>query len=109
MKRADLCANTKSALEPQPSEERMKLMTNHSSAGVREIPHGTRTTRTNTIIDALRQRAQAVLNDRTIDPQCRAIIRYALETHDPWLAKLVRRAEAGEDVVDNMQSVDTKE
>jgi hypothetical protein len=37
-----------------------------------------------------------VLNDRSIDPQSRAIIRYALETNDPWLAELVRRADAGE-------------
>jgi len=82
----------------------MKLMENHSSASVRETPHGSRTSRTNTIMDALTRRAQAVLNDQTIDPQSREIIRYALETHDPWLARLVRRAEAGEDVVDNMRT-----
>lgn len=76
-------------------------MANHSSATVREIPHVNQTSRTNTIIDALKQRAQAVLNDRSIDPQSRAIIRYALETHDPWLAELVRRADAGETVVDS--------
>ena len=35
-----------------------------------------------------------------IDPQSRAIIRYALETNDPWLAKLVRRADEGETIVD---------
>jgi hypothetical protein len=87
----------------------MKLMANHSSASVREKPHGGRTSRTNTIVNALKQRAQAVLNDKTIDPQNRAIIRYALEIHDPWLARLVRRAEAGEDVVDNMRSGDTNE
>lgn len=80
-------------------------MASHSSATVRETPHVTRTSRTNTIFNALKQRAQAVLNDKTIDSQSRAIIRYALETHDPWLARLVRRAEAGEDVVDNMQSL----
>jgi hypothetical protein len=34
--------------------------------------------------------------DSSIDPQSRAIIRYALETHDPWLARLVRQAEANE-------------
>lgn len=32
-----------------------------------------------------------------------------METHDPWLARLVRRAEAGVDVVENMRSVDTNE
>ena len=76
-------------------------MANDSSATVREIPHVNRTSRTNTIMNALKQRAQAVLNDRTIDPQSRAIIRYALETNDPWLAELVRRADAGEAVVDS--------
>ena len=70
-------------------------MANHSSASMRE-PHATRTTRTNTILNALTRRAQAVLNDKTIDPQSRAIIRYALEINDPWLAELVRRAESGE-------------
>jgi hypothetical protein len=41
------------------------------------------------------------LNDTSIDTQSRAIIRYALETNDPWLAELVRRADAGEDVVED--------
>ena len=76
-------------------------MANDSSATVREIPHVHRTSRTNTIMNALKERAQAVLNDRAIDPQDRAIIRYALETNDPWLAELVRRADAGEPVVDS--------
>jgi hypothetical protein len=49
-------------------------------------------------MNALTRRAQAVLNDRLIDPQTRAIIRYGLETNDPWLAELVRRADAGESV-----------
>jgi len=72
-------------------------MASHSSARLREhTPHVNRTTRTNTIVNALKRRAQAVLNDKTIDAQSRAIIRYALETNDPWLAELVRRADAGE-------------
>ena len=61
-------------------------------------PHANQT-RTNTIVNALKRRAQAVLNDRSIDPQTRAIIRYGLETNDPWLAELVRRADAGETVI----------
>ncbi len=79
----------------------MTIMANDSSATVREIPHVNHTSRTNTIINALTERAQAVLNDSSIDPQTRAIIRYALETNDPWLAELVRRADAGEAVVDS--------
>jgi hypothetical protein len=81
----------------------MTIMASYSSATVREQEsHATSTTRTNTIINALKHRAQAVLNDNSIDPQSRAIIRYALEINDPWLARLVRRAEAGETIVDNL-------
>jgi hypothetical protein len=79
----------------------MTIMANHSSATMRETPHVNQTTRTATIVNALKERAQAVLNDRSIDPQSRAIIRYALETNDPWLAELVRRAGAGETVIDS--------
>ena len=82
-------------------------MANHSSAIVRETPHVTETTRTATIMNALQRRAQAVLNDKSIDAQSRAILRYALETNDPWLAELVRRADDGEDLIDNMQSLET--
>ena len=84
-------------------------MANHSSATVRETPHSTQISRTNTIVNALKRRAQAVLNDRSIDPQSRAIIRYALEVNDPWLAELVRRADAGEALVDNLDFEETPE
>ena len=83
-------------------------MASHSSAGARE-PHVNRTTRTATIINALKQRAQSVLNDKSIDAQSRAIIRYALETNDPWLAELVRRAEAGERNLDTIDFSQTPE
>jgi len=75
-------------------------MANDSSASVRETPHVHQTSRTNTIVNALKERAQAVVNDRSIDAQSRAIIRYSLETNDPLLAELVRRADAGETIVD---------
>ena len=88
-------------------------MTTDSTATVRhEAPHTNRTTRTATIMNALKRRAQAVLNDKSIDPQSRAIIRYAIEINDPWLAELVRRADAGEtlfDTVDFSQTPDTSE
>ena len=85
-------------------------MANHSSASVRErTPHSKRISRTNTIVNALKRRAQSVLNDESIDPQSRAIIRYALEINDPWLARLVRRADAGEPVVDSLDSEETSE
>ena len=70
-------------------------MATHSSAITRE---------SRTITNALRRRAEAILNDRSIDAQSRAIIRYALEINDPWLAKLVRRADAGESIIDAFDS-----
>lgn len=76
-------------------------MANHSSASLRE-PHVTEPITTITISDALKRRAQAVINDRSIDPQWRVIVRYALETSDPWLADLVRRADAGETIIDTI-------
>jgi hypothetical protein len=91
----------------------MTIMVNDSNATVRhEAPHVNRTTRTATIVNALKRRAQAVLNDTSIDPQSRAIIRYALEINDPWLAELIRRTDAGEtlfDTVDFSQPPDTIE
>src|SRR5687767_7881225 len=87
----------------------MKIMAKDSSATVRQqapqlthIPYGNEPTRTNTIFSALRRRAEAVLNDKSIDPHSRAIIRYALETSDPWLAELVLRADAGESLVETV-------
>ena len=83
-------------------------MTTHSSATMRE-PHVNRTTRTATIIDALKQRALAVLNDESIDAQSRNIIRCALEQNDPSLALLVRQAETGESLVEPSDSRQTPE
>jgi len=74
-------------------------MTNHSSA----TPHANRISTTNTIMNALKRRAQEVLNDKSVDPQSRAIIRYAMEINDPKLAELVRRADAGEPISDTLE------
>ena len=68
-------------------------MASHSSATVRE-------SRTNTISNALRRRALSVVRDRSIDAQIRALVRYAMEIHDPCLPELLRRADAGESIVD---------
>jgi hypothetical protein len=91
----------------------MKIMANHVSATERkEIPHVNKSTKNNTfnlnggskktISAALRRRAQAVIKDRSIDAQSRAIIRYSLETNDPWLADLVRRVDAGETIIETI-------
>ena len=72
-------------------------MATHVSATARqETSYVNRTTRTATIMNALKQRAQTVLNDESLDDQSRAILRHALETHDPWLAKLVLREDASD-------------
>lgn len=69
-------------------------MTNLSSARLREeTPHNS---------DALKRRAQSVINDKSIDAQTRTLIRYALEINDPWLPELVRRVDAGESIIDNL-------
>ena len=75
------------------------MSTHSSSAPEREsTPHAT----TNTISDAIKRRAQSLINDRTIDESDRAFIRYALATNDaPGLSELVRRADAGEPIIDD--------
>lgn len=83
-------------------------MAKHSSVTVREDePHVLEISRTNTIMNALKRRALAVLNDESLDAQSRAVIRYNLEKNDPWLAELVRRADAGEPVVDRSDVLHT--
>lgn len=84
-------------------------MVTHSSAPVRvETPHETKTNQI-TISDALRRRAQSVISDISIDPQWRSIIRYALEINDPLLPDLVRRADAGETIIDTTEFSSTSE
>ena len=82
-------------------------MTIHSSATAqRETPHETETTII-TVSDATKCRAESVIQNKTIDPEWRTIIRAALELNDPWLADLVNRAEAGENIVDTFESMRT--
>lgn len=77
------------------------MSTHVSATALEETPHETETTQI-TISDDLRRRAQTVINDRSTDPKWRGIIRYALEISDPWLADVVRRAEAGEKIIDSV-------
>ncbi|HEX5602264.1 MAG TPA: hypothetical protein VFX63_06925 [Pyrinomonadaceae bacterium] len=78
------------------------MSTHVSARALEETPHETERTQI-TISDALRRRAQSVMNDRSIDPQWRNIIRYALEINDPLLADLVRRAGSGERIFDTTE------
>jgi hypothetical protein len=84
----------------------MKIMASHSSASLRtEAPH---LTNTSNISDFVKRRAQAVINDSSIDAQTRALIRYGLETNDPWLPELVRRIDAGETIGDDFSLSDSE-
>lgn len=69
-------------------------MSNLNSARLRE--------ETPLISDALKRRAQSVIDDKSIDAQTRAVIRYGLETNDPWLPHLLRCVDAGEPIIDNL-------
>src|ERR1043165_1028662 len=87
-------------------------MASHSSASVREqAPHSI----TNNILrlksnrDEVRRRAWSLLRDKSIDEGLRSLIGYALEIDDPALPELVRRAEAGESVTDNIAATNTPE
>src|SRR6201988_2623647 len=42
-------------------------------------------------------------------PQTRTVIRYGLEINDPWLPELVRRANAGDPVLENLNLPATAE
>ena len=87
-------------------------MSTHSSSAPERgaTPHATTSTTNNTINDAIRRRAHALINDRTIDASERVWIRYALETNDaPGLAELVRRADAGEPIIDDSHLLQEKE
>ena len=75
------------------------MSTHVSASTLEETPHETETIQI-TISDALRRRAEAVINGGSIDPQWRNIVRYALEINDPLLPDLVRRADAGEMIID---------
>jgi plasmid stability protein len=69
-------------------------MSNLTSARLREeTPHSS---------DALKRRAQSIINDKSIEAETRAIIRYGLEINDPWLGDLVRCVDAGESIIDNL-------
>ena len=77
-------------------------MATHSSASTRkQAPHVTQTSGT-TINKALKRRAELVINNKSIDAQSRAIVRYGLEINDPWLAELVRGVEAGQTITDTI-------
>ena len=95
-------------------------MPNLNSAIQREETPLTTSTHTNTtqqdgsngdrcINIAYKRRAESVLRDKSIDPGSRNLIRYAVETNDPWLGELIRRADAGESLIGTDFSQDPQE
>lgn len=78
-------------------------MSRHGSSAPERhaTPHATTFTTNNTFSDAIKRRAQSLINDHAIDASDRAFIRYALATNDaPGLSELVRRVDAGEPIID---------
>lgn len=61
------------------------------------------------ISDALKRRAQSIINDKSIDAQTRAAIRYGLEINDPWLPELIRCADNGESIIEDLFVDSTEE
>ena len=84
------------------------MSTHVSASALEETPHEKETIQI-TISDALRRRAQAVINGSSIDPQWRNVVRYALEINDRLLTDLVRRADAGEMINDTTSFSETFE
>src|ERR1044071_8091096 len=86
-------------------------MSMHSSSAPERqaTPHATNSTTNQTISDAIKRRAHSLINDRTIDANERAWLRYALEIDDPALSELVRRADAGEPIIDDSHLLEPTE
>ena len=85
-------------------------MSTHSSAQERvETPHATDSTTNETTSEAVKDCARSLINDRTIDANGRMWLRYALEIDDPALPELVRRAEAGEPILDDSHPLEPAE
>jgi len=71
----------------------MKLMTRNSSA--------TAFSETSHVNADLKQRAESLINNKSIDGTTRKVLRYALEIDDPLLGDLVRRVNGGEGIIDD--------
>ncbi len=87
------------------SAKKKTLNLNGTAKSTKSKPLNLNGTCKNTISSALKRRARSVIKDRSIDAQSRALIRYGLETNDPWLAELVRRADAGETIIYTVNSL----
>ena len=68
-------------------------MAKDSSATVRsETPH---------LSADIQRRAQDLIKNKSIDVATRAVLRYGVEINDPLIPDLVRRVDAGEQIIDD--------
>ena len=80
-------------------------MLNDSALEREETPHADNSNQNKAfqvnrcIAIAYSDRAESLISDRSIDARVRTLIRYALETSDPCLPELIRRADAGEPII----------
>jgi hypothetical protein len=79
----------------------MKIMAKHSSATVRS--------ETSHLNAAIKERAESLINNKSIDGTTRTVLRYAVEIDDPLLADLVRRVAAGDNIIDDQGFLRLKE
>jgi len=86
-------------------------MSTHSSSAQQRLAthHGANSITNQTISDAVKRRAQSLINDKTIDANGRTWLRYALEINDLALPELVRRADAGEQIFDDSHLLEPAE
>src|SRR5215218_1336956 len=85
-------------------------MRTHSSAQLRdETPQPTNSITNNVISNAVKRRAQSLIKDKSIDASGRIWLRYALEINDPALPELVRRADAGEPIIDDSHPLEAND
>jgi hypothetical protein len=50
----------------------------------------------------LKRRARLLAVDSRVDPRTRALLRYGLEIHDPYLEQVVTRIEGGEMYIEHI-------
>jgi hypothetical protein len=84
-------------------------MSTHSSAQLRDETPQTNSITNNPISNAVKRRAQSLIEDKSIDASGRIWLRYALEINDPALPELVRRADAGEPIMDDSHPLEAND
>lgn len=63
----------------------------------------------NSTSPGVKRRAERIIRNPETDPSTREAIRYNLDTNDPDLPELVRRAEKGDTIIDTVSDADAEE